>query len=451
MNILLTGATGLIGKKVGQLLVKHGHTVFAVSRNVEKAKLEAPYPAIWIECDLEKNTLPLSAPEKIDGVIHLAGENVGERSWSAEQKKRILSSRTAGTRNLLASLHLDKLPFLIGASAVGYYGSSHKVMDETSAPGTGFLSEVTQAWEREVSQGCEECRVCLLRLGVVLSTEGGALPRMVTPAQIFASSALGSGKQWLSWLHIEDAARAFVFAAENASMRGIYNLAAPEPIEQKVLAQTIAHELGAFNGPPVPSLVLKMLLGEQAAMVLDSQRVSAQKIQNTGFQFHYPQLTPALHDLLGDWKYGYSVKKFEQYFDIPKEDLFRFFALADNLEKITPQLLNFRILKKSTEDIEEGTLIDYSLKIRGVPVKWRTRIESWNPPHSFVDTQLKGPYSHWHHTHTFEDLGRGTLMKDSVKFKLPMGMVGRVVALAMVNKDVDSIFSYRRKAVLEYL
>lgn len=451
MNVLLTGATGLIGKKVGQLLVQQGHTVYAVSRNVGKAKLEAPFPAIWIECDLEKEILPLSAPEKIDGVIHLAGESVGEHSWTPRQKERILRSRTLGTRNLLASLHVNKLPFLIGASAIGYYGSSYEVVDETSPAGKGFLSEVTQAWENEFLEGCKQCRICLLRLGVVLSTEGGALPRMVYPAQIFASSPLGSGEQWMSWVHIEDAARAFVFAAENASMRGTFNLVSPEPAEQKTFAKAIAKELMALNGPSIPSLALRCLLGEQAAMVLDSSRISGKKLEATGFPFLYPRLADAIHNLLGDWKNGYSVKKFEQYFDIPKEKLFRFFSIAENLEKITPTFLKFRILQKSSEKMENGSLIDYSLKVRGLPVKWRTRIESWNPPHSFADTQLKGPYSYWHHTHSFESLGKGTLMKDTVRFKLPMGLPGRLFALAMVNKDVDGIFQYRRKAVLEYL
>lgn len=451
MNILLTGATGLIGKKVGQLLVKNGHTVFAVSRNVEKAKLEAPYPAVWIQADLEKEKLPLSAPEKIDGVIHLAGENVGERSWTQNQKERILNSRTQGTRNLVASLHLDKLPFLISASAIGYYGSSPDWADENSPAGTGFLSDVTVAWEKEFKDVCADCRICLMRVGVVLSTEGGALPKMVYPAQVFASSALGSGKQWMSWIHIEDVARAFVFAAENRNMNGTYNVTAPEAVRQSTMAQMIAEKLAAFNGPAVPTLALRCLLGEQASMVLASLRVSSQKLEKAGFEFQFPQLSEALGNLLDDWKDGYTVKKFEQYFDIPKEKLFRFFSVAENLEKITPEFLNFRIRKKSTEKIESGSLIDYTLKVHGLPLKWQTKIESWNPPHSFVDSQIKGPYSHWHHTHSFEDLGNGTLMKDTVRFKLPLGLPGRLAALAFVDKDVNGIFSHRRSSVLKYL
>lgn len=450
MNILLTGGTGLLGKKIGQLLVKNGHTAYALTRNVEKAKLSAPYPAHWIACDLEKSTCTLPVGVKIDGVIHLAGENVGESSWSKEQKERILSSRTKGTQNLLSSLNLSSLQFFISASAIGYYGPTDAPVVEDSPPGTNFLSEVTQAWENEVNKLPTTIRTCLFRIGVVLSTEGGALPKMLFPAQIFASSALGSGKQWMSWVHIEDVARAFVSAAEESNFRGTYNLVAPEPAQQIEMARTIARTIGGFMGPPVPRFVLKLLLGEQASLALDSFNVSSKKLQNQ-FTFMFPNLTMALKDLLNGWRNGVAVKKFEQYFDLPQDRVFAFFSKAENLEKITPEILNFKIKNQSTESVTEGTLIDYSLKVHGVPIHWRTRIENWEPPLEFTDLQLKGPYTRWHHTHTFEPLGNGTLMSDIVEYKLPLGLPGRMVAQAFVDNDVENIFKYRREVVTKYL
>lgn len=451
MNILVTGATGLIGKKVGQLLVKNGHTIVAVTRDIERAKRETPFPATWIQCDLQKEKIPLNSGTKIDGVIHLAGESVGDGKWTKEQKAKILESRTVGTRNLLASFDNSALKFLVSASAMGFYGESHSPLSEDAPPGQGFLSEVTQAWEKEVSSVGAETRVCLFRISVVLSTEGGALPKMLFPAQIFASSALGSGTQWLSWIHIDDVARAFVFAVENESMRGPYNLAAPSPVQQKEMAREIAAQIGSFNGPPVPTFALRLMLGEQASLALISLNVSSKKLQQASFAFLYPDLSSALKNLLAHWKNGVAVKKFEQYFDMPRERVFEFFAKAENLEKITPQFLNFHILKTSTEKIQEGTLIDYSLKIRGIPLTWKTRIESWQPPNEFVDVQLKGPYSVWHHTHKFEDLGSGTLMTDIIRYKLPLGLPGRLVAQAYIDNDVDSIFRHRREVVSEYL
>ncbi|MCC6137525.1 MAG: TIGR01777 family protein [Bdellovibrionaceae bacterium] len=449
MNILLTGATGLLGKKIGQLLVKNGHSVIAVSRNIEKAKLTAPFPATWIKGDLQDGPLALDTSHTIDGVIHLAGESVGEGSWSEAQKEKILKSRTQGTKHLLASINKNHLQFFVSASAIGYYGTSSDALSEAAPAGVGFLADVTKAWEEESS--IANCRLCIFRIGVVLSTEGGALPKMLFPAQIFASSALGSGKQWLSWIHIDDVARAFVFAAENSKMDGTYNLVAPTAVQQKVFAKTLAKHMDAFNGPPVPSIALRLMLGEQASLVLNSLNVSSEKLSQTPFTFLFPDLNSALADLLMGWNNGAAVKKFEQYFDIPKEKIFPFFAEARNLEKITPEFLNFRIGKVSTETIQENTLIDYTLKVHGVPINWRTKIESWNPPNAFVDTQLKGPYSIWHHTHTFEDLGQGTLMKDIVRYKLPLGLPGRLVAQAFVEKDIESIFKYRREVVAKLL
>lgn len=447
MNILLTGATGLIGKKIGLELVKKGHTLFAITRNIEKAKLTSPFPAQWIQCDLQKDTLAPGTLSSIDGVIHLAGENVGESQWSKEQKKNILESRTMGTKNLISSLPISRLQFFISASAIGFYGASETPATEGTALGHGFLAEVTAAWENETLKIETPCRVCIFRIGVVLSTDGGALPKMLFPAQIFASSKLGSGQQWLSWIHIDDVVASFAQAVESKTYNGIYNLVAPNPCRQKDIAQNIASQIGAFRGPPIPALFLKLILGEQASLALNSLNVSSQKLLEAGFVFQYPTLTSALKNILQNWKNGIAVKTYQQYFDLPKEKIFPFFAEAQNLETITPKSLHFKITKMSTATIIKNTLIDYSLKIHGFPVYWRTQIETWNPPHSFTDTQTKGPYKLWHHTHSFEDLGHGTLMTDTIKYKLPLGLAGRFAAQAFVDNDIENIFNYRRDVV----
>lgn len=451
MNILLTGATGLIGSQLGIELVKRGHTLFAVTRNRKKAQQSAPFPATWIECDLQTQTLPREALKNINGVIHLAGENVGESKWSEQQKKNILDSRTLGTKNLIDSLQGLDLQFFSSASAIGYYGTNNEGATEQTTVGSGFLSEVTDAWEKEVLKLKNAKRLCIFRIGVVLSTEGGALPKMLFPAQIFASSALGSGQQWMSWVHIADVVKAFAESTESENMTGLFNLVSPNPCQQKTLAQGIARELKAFNGPPVPGFVLSLMLGEQASLATNSLKVLPQSLLKIGFQFLHPDLSAALADILSGWQNGVSVKYFRQYFDIPVDKVFPFFAEAQNLEKITPDFLHFRILKMSTEQIEKGTLLDYSIKVHGIPLKWRTQIETWNPPQSFTDTQLKGPYSLWHHTHSFESLGQGTLMTDTVRYKLPLGQLGRLAAQAIVNNDVEKIFAYRRQVVSQYL
>ncbi len=446
MKILITGGTGLIGKKLGIALVKKGHTLVGITRSANQAKISAPYPATWIECDLN-TTVPDLKDHDIDGVIHLAGENVGEKNWSPEQKEKILQSRKKGTKNLLAAVNVKKIQFFVGASAVGIYdwSTDDSMRTEDSAPASHFLAEVTRAWEQE-SLNCK-ARTVLFRIGVVLSTEGGALPKMVFPAQVFASSPLGSGQQWMSWVHIHDVVGAMVFAIETASMNGVYNLVAPETARQKKIAQQIAKQLNSFYGPPVPQFMLKLILGEQAALAINSLNVSSQKLVNAGYRFHFSNVDAALEDLLSTWKNGVAVKIYQQYFPLPKDKVFAFFADAKNLEQITPKTLNFQITKMSTERIQKNTTIDYKLKIHSVPARWRTHIDTWEPNTSFSDSQMKGPYSIWHHTHTFEQLGSGTLMTDIVRYKLPAGLVGRLAAQAWVDSDVEKIFAYRRESV----
>lgn len=448
MNILLTGATGLLGRQIGKELVQRGHTIIGITRNASHARLVAPYPATWVEGDLEKRPLALPPLLDIDGVIHLAGESIANGSWTTEHKQKILQSRSAGTQNLLSSLKQSPA-FFISASAIGYYGQTetgHSAI-ETDPPGTGFLSEVTKEWERASEALSAKTRRCVFRLGVVFSTEGGALPEMLFPAEIFASSRLGSGEQWISWIHIDDAVAAFADAVDNKKFDGIFNLTAPEPLRQKELAEIIAQKLNALRGPPIPTLAMKLILGQQASLVLNSQNVSSQKLQNIGLTFRYANARLALDHLLKDWGAGYKVKKFEQYIDKPRDKVFSFFAGAENLEKITPDFLNFHVLHTSTPHIEENTLIDYQLNIHGFPVKWKTRISQWKANSQFTDIQLKGPYHTWEHTHSFSDLASGTLIRDEIRYKLPMGLLGRMVAQSFVDKDVDRIFSYRRKAI----
>ncbi len=454
MKILVTGGTGLIGKKLGIELVKKGHTVVGITRSASQAMINAPYPATWIECDLGTK-VPNLKDHAIDGVIHLAGENVGEKNWSAQQKEKILQSRKLGTKNLLEAVNHKTLQFFVGASAIGIYewnegGTSERsARTEESPAASHFLADVTRVWEEESLKSM--ARTVLFRIGVVLSTEGGALPKMVFPAQIFASSPLGSGKQWMSWVHIQDVVNAMIFAVESPAVAGIYNLVAPNPVPQKKIAREIATQLNSFYGPPVPGFMLKLLLGEQASLAMSSLLVSSKKLTAAGFKFEFNEVEVALKNLLGAWKNGISVKMYQQYFPIAKDKVFAFFAEAKNLEQITPKTLNFKISKMSTPKIQKDTLIDYKLKIHSVPAGWQTRIDSWEPDSSFSDLQVKGPYSLWHHTHSFETLGAGTLMTDTIRYKLPAGLVGRLAAQAWVDSDLEKIFAYRRENVKNLL
>ncbi len=447
MKILLTGATGFIGQELGKALVRNGHEIYAVTRDRHRAHLQLSYPAKIIEGDLSKAPLDPTAIADVQAVIHLAGENVGDGRWTAERKQKILSSRATSTKNLMQSLPA-KLEAFVSASATGFYGSrGDEVLTESSAAGSGFLSEVCQQWEASIQEGLQRmpnARGVIFRMSVVFAPYGGALMKMLPPFQMGLGGVLGSGQQWMSWIHLQDVVSLFRLAISNPKMKGVYNAVAPEPVTNRQFTDEMVSALGVRRGPPVPAVALKLLLGEMSSMALDSQIVKSERLQD--FKFQFPSLKEALKDCCAPYRDGDQVFYSEQYFDAPRDKVFSFFSKAHNLEEITPPTLNFHILSMSTPEIEEGTLIDYRLKIRGVPVGWQTLIKEWKPSDHFRDQQMKGPYQKWDHTHRFEDLGTGTLMRDLVQYRMPLGPAGKLVS-PLVRRDVESIFQYRRENV----
>lgn len=448
MKVLLTGATGLVGKEIGKALVKKGHQVLALSRNAKKAMQELPFPAEILEGDLNSGPLDFPMLDSVEAVIHLAGENVGDGRWTQERKKRILASRADYSENLVQSLPKN-LKVFVSASGTGYYGNrKDEILTETSLKGTGFLSDVCEKWENAVLNGKHKmgnCRYVILRTGVVLSPFGGALLKMLPPFQMGFGGVLGSGDQWISWIHIQDLVGLYLQAMENPEMDGIYNAVAPEPVTNANWTKEMTHALGVRQGPPVPKLAIKTMFGEMGNLVLESQRVKSEKLQN--FHFHFATVRNAFENCCAYYRHGDQIFYAEQFFPLPKSKVFSFFSKAENLEAITPSVLNFKIQSMSTAKIEQGTQIDYKLKIRGIPMKWKTLIESWQPENFFVDTQLQGPYKKWHHTHSFEELAGGTLMIDIVRYKLPVGLLGQVFGGSLVRGDVEEIFKFRRSTV----
>lgn len=288
-NILISGGSGLIGHKITQLLELKGYSVAWLSRSQQKQK-----SFLW---DVEKQTIDAEATEWADAIIHLAGAGVAEKRWTDERKKIILDSRVDSTRLLYTAVEnaTEKPNTFISASAVGYYGFSTgtSLMDETHNPGADFLAQTVVAWENEVKKMEElHLRTVMLRIGIVLDAKGGALGEMMKPP---IATPLGKGDQWMSWIAIEDLARMFVFALEKTTLQGVFNAVGPNPATNQQLTQAAANAKGKpYVGIGVPGFVLKIVLGEMAAMVLGGNRVSSQKIQKAGFDFECPDLVPAL-------------------------------------------------------------------------------------------------------------------------------------------------------------
>jgi uncharacterized protein len=301
MKVLVTGATGLIGRRLCASLAEDNHEVKGLSRSPGRAGNVAAKMYRW---DPQSGLPSVEATEGVEAVIHLAGEPIAARRWTEQQKRQIRDSRVASTVFLVDAMHSmeTKPKVFVCASAVGFYGDrGDEVLDESSRPGQGFMPDVCQEWEGEASQAAQlGIRVAYIRTGVVLSRDGGALQKMLTPFKLGVAGKFGNGKQWFPWIHLEDIVGIFRLALFNASLSGPINGTAPEPVTNAEFTRQLA---GALHRPAflaVPEFGLRALMGEMADVLLGSQRVIPKVATEAGYRFQFPTLDKALDNLLAE-------------------------------------------------------------------------------------------------------------------------------------------------------
>ena len=290
MRIAVTGATGFIGRRLVERLLARGDDVVVVTRDADRARPLLPSSVGLVGWDE-----PIA---DVDAGMHLAGDPVVGR-WSADKKERIRSSRVDGTNRFVKALHKSRARVLVSASAVGFYGPhGDEELDEDSPPGRDFLAEVCQAWEASAQTFAGVARrAVMIRTGVVLGKGGGALAKMVTPFRAFGGGPVGSGKQWTSWIHLDDLISLYLFALDDARCTGPINGTAPNPVTMKELAAALGRALHRPSWLPVPQLAVRALFGEGATVLLDGQRVLPRRALSLGFSFAFPTVDAALANL----------------------------------------------------------------------------------------------------------------------------------------------------------
>lgn len=300
MRILISGASGLVGTALSGALAAEGHTVHKLARAGTWAVRE-PGAVRW---HLEGNEFDSKAAEGADAVVHLAGVSIASGRWTPARKRELYQSRVEVARFLIENLAKLKQPprIFLSASAIGFYGNrGNEELTEESPPGSDFLSRLAQDWE-SAAAGAERfgARVAILRFGVILDRKGGALPRMALPFRLGAGGRVGTGKQWMSWVTLDEAVSIARFALWNDEVGGPVNAVAPNPVTNAEFTRTLAVVLHRPAIFPVPGLALRLLLGEMAeALLLSSQRVLPRKLESLGYRFHSPLLKPALAAILG--------------------------------------------------------------------------------------------------------------------------------------------------------
>jgi uncharacterized protein len=297
-KILITGASGLVGSRLTDLLLQKGYQVSHLGRS----KKSGPVPSfVW---DVDQGVMDQQALEGVDTIIHLAGAGVADKRWTVSRKKEILESRTKSSfllYNTLANAN-HTVKAVISASAIGYYGFGfgEQIFNEESNSGTDYLAQVTKQWEESVDKiSSLNLRLVKLRIGIVLSEKGGALVEMAKPIRLGAGAALGTGKQYLSWIHLDDLCEMFIKAVEDETMQGAYNAVSGDWVTNLELTKLIAKVLNKpLLLPNVPGFIMKIIVGEMAVIVVNGSKVSADKIKKAGFLFRYSNLEQALENSL---------------------------------------------------------------------------------------------------------------------------------------------------------
>jgi uncharacterized protein len=299
MNILITGGTGLIGKRLTEMLLEKGHTVSILSRSKKQSDTLSYFT--W---NIANGEIDKEAIKKADVIVHLAGANVGQGRWTNKRKKEIIDSRV-DSGNLLFETVKNQNPSLkafISSSAIGYYGmvNSETIFEEKDFPGTDFLADVCIKWEAVTEQFNKlNTRIAILRTGVVLDKSEGALAKLITPIKMGIGSALGSGKQAIPWIHLDDICGIYIHLIENDSLSGAFNGVAPSNENNAEFSRTVAEVLKKpFWFPNVPGFIIRLLLGEQAAIALKGSRISSKKIMESEYQFKFSELKKALNNIL---------------------------------------------------------------------------------------------------------------------------------------------------------
>lgn len=453
MRVIVTGATGLIGRAITRDLLAKGHEVEAWTRSPVRAAPLLPAQCAIVEWS--SNSIPEASLASADAVIHLAGENVAGGRWTMKRKAELVRSRVDSTKAIVSAIadlpSAQRPGCLIAASAIGYYGHrGEEILEENAPAGSGFMPDLCARWEAQALEAeTFGVRSVAVRVGIVLDRDQGMLAPVLPLFRTGLAGRIGSGQQWMSWIHVDDIAALFVHALETESIRGAINGAAPHPVRNAEFTKSLAAAVRRPAFLPAPRLALRLAFGEMSDIMLASQRLAPTVAEQAGFTFRYPRLDGALTAICSSDEHELV---FEQIVSQPVDRAFTFFADPKNLEAITPPFLRFSIRKAPAEGIQSESRLLYRLRVHGLPLRWRTRIAEWQPPNRFVDVQEKGPYSLWHHTHELESVDEDrTLIRDRVRYRLPFGALGQLVAGNWVARDLDEIFRYRHERVAQHM
>ncbi len=473
MRVFLTGATGFIGRALVLALHRRGYSVVAWVRSPGLARAQLGEEVELLPIEADESSL-ISTLGKCEAVINLAGEPIFGKRWTPARRKALVDSRVLLTARLVRALKQAEPPpaVLLSGSAVGYYGDrGEERLGEESSPSSDFLARLCQDWEQAAMQASSrKTRVVCLRTGIVLGHGGGALKQMVPPFRFGLGGPLGSGSQFVPWIHLRDCVGMILAALEKPELSGPVNIVGPAPVKHRELAQALGKSMRRPAFFRVPSVALRALLGQAADSLCASQKCYPDKAEAHGYRFRFQDIDEALRDLLGPGDVRITTLRsintqpliddpayLEQrrpdtflstrtVLEAPLDHVFDFFSKPSNLGLLTPPGMDFRI-QRADDMMATGASIEYRLRVFGIPIGWHTCIECWEDKRHFVDSQTRGPYRAWWHEHRFSEQNGHTVMEDRVYYSLPFGILGRLLNRLLIAHQLRATFNYRAAAI----
>ena len=459
MRVLITGATGFIGRALVPRLQRDGHSVLAWVRSETRALALLGSDVDVVSIAAGHDALA-AAVSQCEAVVNLAGEPLLGRRWTADRREVLRASRIDVSTQVVAAIEdaSARPRVLISASAVGFYGDrADETLDESSAPRDDFLSRLCQNWEAAAQRATAfGTRVVLLRTGVVLGRGGGALAQMLPPFEAGAGGPIGSGRQYFPWVHLRDLVNLIVAALQDERYAGPVNAVAPDVITSRSFAKALGRALRRPAFVPTPSVALRAIFGDAAVVLLASQRVEPAVSRRLGFQWEFPSIDAALENILSTRAVAIAratgppgaryMLSSSTHVAAPIDQVFAFFSKAANLGLMTPAAMQFRIVGQ-TPVLSEGATVEYRIRLGPADIRWRSRILGWDPPRSFTDVQDAGPYRLWRHEHSFISRGDTTMMEDRVLYSPPLGPLGGVLEAFFIAPKLRDIFGYRAEVI----
>ncbi|MFO7749658.1 MAG: TIGR01777 family oxidoreductase [Desulfobacteraceae bacterium] len=297
-TIMITGASGFVGKRLSRNFLEKGYRVIGLGTSPSHPFSDQYKTFEWVQADTTRKGGWQDRVAEADIIVNLAGRTIFKK-WTRKYKQAIYDSRIETTKNIVTAMAPDTRQKLISTSAAGFYGDGgDEILTEAGPPGSGFLAELSNDWEKEAEKAADKgAVVAIMRFGVILGKEGGALSVMAPAFRFFVGGPLGSGMQWFPWIHIQDIEGGVVFLAETRETKGVFNFAAPEPVRQKTFAKALGRSLSRPAVMPAPSFMVRAAMGELGSSLLQSQRVVPQRLQKAGYRFLFKELDAALADL----------------------------------------------------------------------------------------------------------------------------------------------------------